>query len=83
LNPKKYTFRVQKDKILGCIVLSKGINPNLDNVQAILNMKVPKTIKYIQKLKGRLATLNMFISKSGERSLPIFQAPKGTKRDFT
>ena len=31
----------------------------------------------------RLAALNRFISKLVERSLPIFQAHKGTKRDFT
>ena len=45
-------------------------------------MKVLKNIKDIQKLTRRFAVLNMFISKSAERSLPIFQALKGTKRDF-
>ena len=34
-------------------------------------------------MTGRLAALNRFISKSVERSLPIFQALKGTKRNFT
>jgi hypothetical protein len=52
-------------------------------VEAILNMEVPKNIKNIQKLTGRLAALNRFISISAERSLPIFQALKGTKKDFT
>ena len=83
LNPEKCTFGVQKGKILGCIVSAKGIDPNPDKVQAILNMKVPKNIKDIQKLTGRLAALNRFISKSVEQSLPIFEALKGTKRDFT
>jgi len=46
-------------------------------------MKLPKNIKDVQKLTGRLAVLNRFISKSAERSLPIFQALKGTKRNFT
>ena len=82
MNPEKCTFGVKKGKILGCIVLAKGIDPNLDKVQAILNMKVPKNIKDIQNLTGRLAALNRFISKSPERSLPIFQALEGTKRDF-
>jgi hypothetical protein len=35
-----------------------------------------------KKLIGRLAALNRFISKSAERSLPIFQALKRTKRVF-
>jgi hypothetical protein len=45
-------------------------------------MEVPKNIKDVQKLTGRFAALNIFISKSAERSVPIFQALKGTKKDF-
>jgi hypothetical protein len=82
LNPEKCTFGVQKGKILGCIVSAKGIDPNPDKVQAILNMRIPKNIKGVQKLTERLAALNRFISKSAERSLPIFQTLKGSKRDF-
>jgi hypothetical protein len=52
LNPKKCTFEVLKGKILGCIVSAKGIDPNLDKVQAILNMRVPENIKDVQKLTG-------------------------------
>jgi hypothetical protein len=44
-------------------------------------MRIPKNIKYVQKLTERLTALNTFISKSAERSLPIFQALKGSKRD--
>ena len=73
---------VQNRKILGCIVSAKRIDRNPDKVQAILNMKVPENIKDVQKLIGRLAALNRFISKFTERSLPIFQALKGTKMDF-
>jgi hypothetical protein len=43
-------------------------------------MEVPKNIKDVQKLTGRLAALNKFILKSVEQSLPIFQALKGTKK---
>ena len=32
LNPEKYTFVVQKGKILGCIVSAKGIDLNPDKV---------------------------------------------------
>ena len=66
MNPEKCTFGVQKGKILGYIASTKGIDPNLDKVQAILNMKVPENIKDVQKLTGRLAALNRFISKSVE-----------------
>ena len=83
LNPEKCTFGVQKGKILGCIVSAKGIDLNPKKVQAILNTKVPENIKDVQKLTGRTAALNRFITKSAERSLPIFQALKGTKWNFT
>jgi hypothetical protein len=81
-NPEKYTFGVQKDKILDCIVSAKGIDPNPDKVQAILNMRILENIKDVQKLTRRLAALNRFISKSAEWSLPTFQALKESKRDF-
>jgi hypothetical protein len=45
LNPEKCTFGVQKGKNLGCIVSAKGIDPNPDKVQAILNMRIPENIK--------------------------------------
>jgi 3-deoxy-D-arabino-heptulosonate 7-phosphate (DAHP) synthase class II len=45
-------------------------------------MRIPKNIKDVQNVTGRLAALNRFISKSVEQSLPIFQALKGSKRDF-
>ena len=32
LNPEKCNFRVQKGKILGCIVSAKGIDPNPNKV---------------------------------------------------
>jgi hypothetical protein len=82
LNPEKCTFGVQKGKILGCIISTKGIDPNPDKVQAILNMRIPENIKDVQKLTERINVLDKFISKSAERSLPIFQALKGSKRDF-
>ena len=83
LNPKKCTFGVQKGKILGCIVSAQGINPNPKKLAAILNTEVPKNIKDVQKLTGRLASLNRFISKSTKRSLPIFQALKKQKGQFS
>jgi hypothetical protein len=40
-------------------------------------MEEPKTKKDIQKLNGRVAALNRFISRSAERSLPFLKALKG------
>jgi hypothetical protein len=35
----------KKEKILGCIVSAKGIDPNPDKVEAILNMRITENIK--------------------------------------
>ena len=43
-------------------------------------MASPKTIKEVQKLIGRIAALNMFISKVTDKCLPVF---KTLKQAFT
>ena len=43
---------------------------------------VPRTIKEVQKLTGRVAALSRFISKSAERCLPFFQILRKSK-DFS
>jgi hypothetical protein len=77
LNPKKCIFGVTKGKILGCLISAKRIEANPDKIKAIREMEEPKTKKDIQKLNGRVAALNRFISRSAERSLPFFKALKG------
>jgi hypothetical protein len=76
LNPEKCVFRVTKGKILGCLISAERIEANPDKIKAIREMEEPKT-KDIQKLNGRVAALNRFISRSAERSLPFFKALKG------
>ena len=41
-------------------------------------MKPPTMGKGVQKLTGRLASLNRFISRSAEKCLPFFEALKGS-----
>jgi hypothetical protein len=77
LNPEKCVFRVTKEKILGCLISAKRIEANLDKIRAIREIEEARTKKDIQKLNGRVAALNRFISRSTERSLPLFKALKG------
>ena len=77
LNPEKCIFGVTKGKMLGYIISSEGIKANPDKTRAIMTMAEPKNKKEVQKLTGRIAALNRFISKSAERSLPFFQALRG------
>ena len=63
--------------MLGYIIGPKGIRANLDKTKAIISMVEPSTKKEVQKLTRRIAALNRFISKSGERNLPFFKALRG------
>jgi hypothetical protein len=79
LNPEKCVLRVKKGKFLGCQVSMKGIKANPNNIEAILRMEPPNTKKGAQRLAGRLASLNRFISRSTERNLPFFEILKSAK----
>jgi hypothetical protein len=76
LNPEKCVFGVKKGKFLGCLVSTKGIEANPNKIEAILRMEPPNSKKGAQRLAGRLASLNRFISRSAERNLPFFEILK-------
>ncbi|CAL8988534.1 unnamed protein product, partial [Prunus brigantina] len=61
----------------------RGIEANPEKIKAILDMAIPKTIKDIQSLTGRVAALTRFISKATDRCAPFFKALKGSKRGIT
>jgi hypothetical protein len=67
---------VSKGKILGCLVSVRGIKANPEKIDAIINMEPPTSRKLAQRLTGRLATLNRFISRSAERGFPFFEVLK-------
>jgi hypothetical protein len=78
LNPEKCVFGV-KGKYLGCLVSTKGIEANPSKIEAILQMVPPNSKKGAQRLAGRLASLNRFISRSAERNLPFFEILKSAE----
>ncbi|GJX79073.1 reverse transcriptase domain-containing protein [Tanacetum coccineum] len=55
-----------------------------DKVEAILSLPSPKCLKDVQKLNGKLASLNRFLSKQSKKSLPFFKTLKKCtkKSDF-
>jgi ribonuclease HI len=79
LNPEKCVFGVKKGKFLGCLVSTKGIEANPSKIEAILRMEPPSTKKGAQRLVGRLASLNRFISRSAEKNLPFFEILKSAE----
>ncbi|CAL8174617.1 unnamed protein product [Prunus armeniaca] len=83
LNPTKYAFEVTSGQFLGFMISQRGIEANPEKIQAILDMTIPKTVKDIQSLTGRVAALTRFISKATDRCAPFFKALKGRKRSIT
>jgi ribonuclease HI len=76
LNPSKCAFGVYSGKFLGFMVSQRGIEANPDKIKAILEMQPPKTTKEIQRLMGRVAALNRFMSRSTDKCLPFFKTLK-------
>ena len=52
LNPKKCAFGVTFGKFLGYIIFVKGIEVDLEKVQAIMEMPPPHSIKQMRGLQG-------------------------------
>jgi hypothetical protein len=50
------------------------VNP--DKIRAIERMKPPTDLKEVQKFTGCLASLSRFISRLGEKALPLYQLMK-------
>jgi hypothetical protein len=78
LNLEKCVFGVSRGKVLGCLVSVKGIEANLDKINAIVHMKPLGSRKEVQRLTGRIAALNRFMAKIPERSLPFFKVLRGS-----
>ena len=76
MNPSKCAFGVTLGNFLGFMVSQKGIEANPKKVRAILDMASPKTVKEVQKLIGRIAALNRFVSKTTDKCLPLFKTLK-------
>nr|GEU33912.1 reverse transcriptase domain-containing protein [Tanacetum cinerariifolium] len=58
LNPKKCAFWVEEGMFLGYKVNAKGLKVCPDKVDAVLSLPSPKCLKHVQKLNGKLASLN-------------------------
>jgi hypothetical protein len=79
LNPEKCIFKVKKGKFIGCLVSTKGIEDNPNKIEPILRMEPLKSWKGVQRLVGRLAYLNRFISRSVEWNMSFFEVLKSAE----
>ncbi|GJW88585.1 reverse transcriptase domain-containing protein [Tanacetum coccineum] len=84
LNLKKCTVRMKEGTFLGYKVNAGGLKVCTDKVEVVLSLSSLKCLKDVQKLNGKLANHNKFMSKSTEKSLPFFKTLKKftKKSDF-
>jgi hypothetical protein len=80
LNPEKCVFGVPRGMLLGFIVSERGIKANPEKIAAITNMGPIKDLKGVQRVMGCLAALSRFISRLGERGLPMYRLLRKTER---
>jgi hypothetical protein len=80
LNPEKCVFGVPRGMLLGFIVSERGIEANPEKIAAITNMGPIKDLKGVQRVMGCLAALSRFISRLGERGLPLYRLLRKTER---
>ncbi|GJT06043.1 reverse transcriptase domain-containing protein [Tanacetum coccineum] len=84
LNLKKCTFGMREGTFLGYKVNADGLKVCPDKVEAVLSLPSLKCLKDVQKLNGKFASLNRFLSKSAKKLLPFFKTLKkcSKKSDF-
>ena len=76
LNPSKCAFGVTAGKFLGFMVSQRGIEVNPEKIRAIIKLELPRMVKEVQSLNGKIAILNRFISKATDKCLPFFRTLK-------
>nr|GEX25722.1 reverse transcriptase domain-containing protein [Tanacetum cinerariifolium] len=69
LNPKKCTFGIEEGMFLGYKVSTRVLKVCPDKVDAILSLPSVKCLKDMQKLNGKLASLNRLHSRKTRRGL--------------
>jgi hypothetical protein len=80
LNPEKCVFGVPRGMLLGYIVYQRGIEANPEKVAALERMGPIRDLKGVQRVLGCLATLSRFISRLGEKGLPLYRLLKKHER---
>jgi ribonuclease HI len=80
VNPEKCVFGVPRGMLLGYIVSQRAIEANPEKVAALKRMGPIRDLKGVQKVLGCLAALSRFISRLGEKGLPLYRLLKKHER---
>jgi hypothetical protein len=80
-NPTKCSFGVAAGQLLGFLVSARGIEANLEKIQAILTMGKPAKLHEVQQLTGHVAALSGFIARLGKKALPFYALMKKSEKN--
>jgi len=80
LNPEKCVLGMPQGMLLGYIVSQCGIEANPEKVLAITKMGLIRDVKGMEKVTCYLAALSHFISRLGEKALPLYWLLKKAER---
>ena len=72
LNPAKCAFKVSSGQFLGYMVSRRGIKANPTQIKTLAKVKTLETVRDVQRLTGKITTLNRFISRISDRCQPFF-----------
>ncbi|GJU15522.1 reverse transcriptase domain-containing protein [Tanacetum coccineum] len=73
---KQIGRNLEEGMFLGYKVNAEGLKVCPDKADAVFSLPSPGCLKDVQKLNGKLASLNRFLSKSAEKSLLFFKTMK-------
>lgn len=76
LNPKKCIFGVTKGRLLGHIILKKGISIDPDRVDAIQKVPYPSSLKELWSFMGKINFVRNFIFTYAEIVKPLIAMMK-------
>ena len=76
----RYVNWRSKERQQGFIVSQRGIEPNPEKVSAITWMGPIRDLKGVQRVMGCLAALSRFISRLGEKGLPLYRLLRKSER---
>ncbi|CAL1409330.1 unnamed protein product [Linum trigynum] len=76
LNPLKCIFGAEAGKFLGFMISRRGIEVDSKQMVTIRQLQAPHNPQEVQSLAGKMATLDMFISRSVDQCAPFFQTLK-------
>jgi hypothetical protein len=83
LDPTKCSFGISARQLLGFLVSARGIEANLEKIQAILTMGKPAKLREVQQLAGRVEALSRFIARLGEKALPFYALMKKSEKKLS